>query len=142
MRLALLAFCLASPAAAWDFSPTPVCTLFHDTGTGRIEVTHDPRQAEPYAVEVTNTTPWPGGPVFALRFDGPRALTITTDRHSLSSGGTALTVTDRGFGNVLNGLEFNTTATALLGDIALPFPLDGAAPHVQAFRACTDAPLT
>ncbi|MBO6707236.1 MAG: hypothetical protein JJ912_14180, partial [Roseitalea sp.] len=72
----------------------------------------------------------------AMRFDGPIGLTITTDRHIASDEGRSLTVTDSGFGNVLNGLEFNHTATALLGDRAVPVSLDGAAPAVQDFRAC------
>ena len=38
---------------------------------------------------------------------------------------------------MLNGLEFNDTATALLGDRAVAFALDGAGPAVRAFRACT-----
>ena len=75
-----------------------------------------------------------------MRFDGPRGLTITTNRQTLTENGRTLTVTDRGFGNVLNGLEFNTTATALSDDVEVPFPLDGAASAVQAFRACATAP--
>lgn len=43
-------------------------------------------------------------------------------------------MTDRGFGN---GLAFNETAIALLGDQAVVLSLAGAAPAVQAFRACT-----
>ncbi|MEO0383403.1 MAG: hypothetical protein AAF234_07625 [Pseudomonadota bacterium] len=43
-------------------------------------------------------------------------------------------MTDRGFGNVL---AFNDTAKALLGEQALVLSLDGAAPAVQAFQACT-----
>lgn len=46
-------------------------------------------------------------------------------------------MTDRGFGNVLDGLEFNETATALLGDQAVVLSLEGAAPAVQSFRART-----
>ena len=49
-------------------------------------------------------------------------------------------MTDRGFGNVLNGLEFNDTAIAIAGETRVPFSLAGAAPEIQAFRACTDAP--
>jgi hypothetical protein len=50
-------------------------------------------------------------------------------------------VTDTGFDNVLNGLEFNNTATALAGTTAIPFLLDGVAPEMKAFRACVAAPL-
>lgn len=67
-------------------------------------------------------------------------MTIGTDRHVLSPDGRSLTVTDTGFGNVLDGLAFNTTATALSGAEALPFDLAGAGPAVEAFRSCGVAP--
>jgi hypothetical protein len=104
-------------------------------------VTYDPRQPEPYAIRIDRAAPWPEAPVFSIDYEGPRPLGISTTRHRLSDGGTAITVTDEGFGNVLDGLEFNTTATAILGDVRVPFPLDGAVGPVQAFRACTEAPL-
>ena len=142
MRLALVfLLALTAPAAAWTFTPQPVCTLSDRTTSASVVVTYDPRQPEPYAIAVTGAAPWPGAPVFSMRFDGPRGMTISTDRQKLSDGGRTLTVTDRGFGNVLNGLEFNTTATALAGDTAIPFPLDGAAPEVQKFRACAARPI-
>jgi hypothetical protein len=75
-----------------------------------------------------------------MRFDGPRGNTITTDQHVISGGGATVTVTDRGFGNVLNGLEYNRIATALLGDRAVAVSLDGAAPAVREFRACAKGP--
>lgn len=137
---ALIALATATPAFGWEFSPTPVCTLSDRTAEASISVTYDPRQSEPYAISVSRQMPWPDGAIFAFVFEGSRSLTITTNRHSLSENGRTLTVTDRGFGNVLDGLEFNRTATALLQDIAVAFPLDGAAPEVQAFRACADAP--
>ncbi len=130
----LLAFGL--PAHAWEFTPVPVCTLKHETDAVSVRVTHDPQAAEPYAIEITRPLPWPSSDGFAVRFDGPLGMTITTDRHSLSNGGTTLTVTDRGFGNVLDGIEFNRTATAIAGDAAVAIPLDGAASPMQAFRAC------
>jgi hypothetical protein len=129
-----------SPAAAWEFTPLPVCTLSHQTDQARVIVTYDPRLPEAYAIAVTGPAAWPDAPVFSMRFDGPRGLTISTDRQQLSDGGRTLSVTDTGFGNVLNGLEFNNTATALAGDISVPFPLAGAAPEVRAFRACIVAP--
>jgi hypothetical protein len=49
-------------------------------------------------------------------------------------------VTDSGFGNVLDGLQFNDTATAVTGAAELRIPLEGAAPAVEDFRACTKAP--
>jgi len=63
-------------------------------------------------------------------------LTIGTDRHRLSPDGQTLTVTDTGFGNVLDGLAFNRMATALAAETAVPFDLTGARPAVEAVRAC------
>lgn len=138
MRLFLTLLFLASPATAWEFSPSPVCTLAHDGPAGTVTVTYDPGAAEPYAIAIARAgAAWPDAPVFGIRFDGPRGLTITTDRHRLSDEQSKLTVSDRGFGNVLNGLEFNSTATARAGEAEVTFSLEGAAPEVQAFRACT-----
>ena len=139
MRLALALCCLALPAQAWEFTASPVCTLSHETPEASVTVTWDPRRAEPYAIAVTRTAPWAGAPVFAMRFDGARGNMIVTDRHVTGDGGRTLTVTDRGFGNVLDGLEFNETATAVLGDQSAPFPLDDAGGPVRAFRACAEA---
>lgn len=141
MRLAVLLYLVASPAAAWEFTPTPVCTLSHVEPQAELRITYDPRLPEPYAIAITQEAPWSDASVFSMTFQGARGLTISTDRQTLSSDGTTLTVTDRGFGNVLNGLEFNVLATARLGSDALFFPLAGAAPEVQAFRACTEAPI-
>jgi hypothetical protein len=140
MRALVLMF-LASPAAAWEFTPVPVCTLTHEMADASVTVTYDPRQPEAYAIRIDRAAPWPVAPVFSIDFAGPRALAISTTRHRLSDDGTALTARDEGFGNVLDGLEFNTTATAILGEARVPFPLDGAARPVQDFRACTEAPL-
>jgi hypothetical protein len=131
----------AAPAAAWEFSPGPVCTLSHEAPGARVAVTYDPRQAQPYAIAITLPDPWPDGPLFGIRYDGGRMLEITTDRHVLSDGGRTLTVTDRGFGNVLDGLQFNAQATAVTGDRAVSLSLDGAADPVEAFRACATAPV-
>jgi hypothetical protein len=77
---------------------------------------------------------------FGLSFNGPAAMTIGTGRHRLSADAKSLTVTDTGFGNVLDGLALNGTATALAGDSAIPFDLTGARPAVEAFRACGIVP--
>jgi hypothetical protein len=140
IRFAAALSLFASPAGAWEFSSDPICTLRHEEGEAQVTVTHDPRRADPYAIAVTTTSPWPDDRIFSMRFDGEQGLTITTDRQNLSEDRKTLTVTDKGFGNVLNGLEFNTTATAIVGDTAIAFALDGAAPEVQSFRACVAAP--
>ena len=99
---------------------------------------YDPRQAEPYAIALTLTGPWQPAPVFAIAFEGAADLMISTSRHRTSPDGRTLSVSDTGFGNVLNGLEFNATATAISGNQAVTVPLEGAAPAVQEFRACIE----
>lgn len=144
MRRVLVPLCLAlsaAPAAAWEAGRSgSICTLTHsDPEAGEIRLTHDP--AGPlYTITVTRTEPWPDAPVFGIAFGGGAELTITTDRHILSDEGRALTVTDRGFGNVLAGLARNETATIFAGPAALTVSLEGAAPEVAAFAACELAP--
>ena len=137
MRRVLALFCLlATPAGAWEFRVDPVCTLSHEMTAGSVTVTYDPRLPVPYAISVTRAEPWPEGAVFGIAFGGVRDLTISTTRHVRGDGGRTLTVTDRGFGNVLDGLEFSARAVAFVGDATLSVPLAGAAPEVAAFRAC------
>ena len=131
---ALLLF--ATPATAWEFTPIPVCTIAEDTPDVSIRVTFDPALAEPYTISLTRPAPWPETVAFGLRFDGPAALTIGTSRHRLSPDGRTLSVSDTGFGNVLDGMALNHTATALAGEAEVPFDLAGARPAVDAFRAC------
>ena len=139
MRTVLLALPLLVvplPAMAWEFTPVPICTLFHQDPEVSVRVTYDPASGE-YAIHLSREGGWPDAAVFSLRFEGPRGLTISTTRHVIEVGDTrTLTVRDRGFGNVLNGLEFNTRAVAILGDLEVPVMLDGAAPAVEEFRAC------
>lgn len=135
MRIFLALILSTSPALAWEFTPVPVCTLSQEAGEVSVRVTYDPATRD-YAIALTRPAPWDDAPSFAMGFAGPRGLTISTDRQVLSDGGRTLTVTDRGFGNVLNGIEFNETALAVTGETGARIPLAGAAPHVQAFRAC------
>ena len=104
-------------------------------------MTHDPRRPEAHAIALTLPgAVWPEGPVFAITFEGARSLTIATDRHRISEDDARLTVTDRGFDNVLDGLQFHDRAVARLGGTAVSVPLDGAAGPVVEFRACAMAP--
>ena len=135
LRALLILLMTAAPALAWEARSGRVCELTHEGEATRIRLTFDPAIAL-YGITIMPDRPWAPGPIFAIRFDGPLGLTISTDRHVILGDGAALTVTDRGFGNVLDGLEFNNTATALLGDRAVSFSLDGAGPAVRAFRAC------
>lgn len=115
----------------------PICTLSHTADRLEIAVTYDP-DSRIYAIRLTHPDGWPAAAVFAIRFDGPAPLTISTDRHRIE--GQTLSVTDTGFGNVLNGIALNREATALLGDRAVPFDLTGAAEPVAAFRRCPAVP--
>ena len=142
MKHVLPLFVAASPVFGWEASVAPpVCLLTHETETAEVIVSYDPRDALPYAMQlIRKDTNWADGTVFSIRFDGPGALTISTDRHRVSKG--TLSVADTGFGNVLNGLEFNEVATAVLGDQSVVLPLDGAAPEVQKFRNCGTSALS
>ena len=141
MRTALALALLASPAAAWEFSATPLCTLTGGSAEAEVVLTYDPALPE-YTISITLPGAWPLAPVFGMAFDGPRPLTIQTPRHVLSEDRRTLTVTDTGFGNVLNGMEFNDTALALTGSTMVPIPLAGIGPAMQAFRACPEAALS
>jgi hypothetical protein len=141
IALALPLLLAAVPAAAWEFVPTPVCTLSHETDEAQVSATYDPRRDLPWAITVTVAGTWPPAPSFGMVFDGPRALSIGTDRHVLGDGGRSLSVADAGFGNVLDGLEFNTTATAASGDRTVVLSLEGAAAEVEKLRACAEGGL-
>lgn len=141
MRLAILLSLLAAPAFAWEYTASPVCTLTHSTETANLTLTYDNRADGPYAIEITrNDRAWPRDPMFLMRFDGLRPSVITTDRHVIDAESKSLTVKDRGFGNVLDGIEFNFIATAKSGEVMLIFPLTGAAPVVRRFRVCVASP--
>ena len=140
MRFLLALLLLTIPAQAWDFTPTPICTIRNDTPTLSVRVTYDPGQPQPYAISLTRPDPWPITETFGLRFEGPMAMSIGTSRHQLSPDGRTVTVTDTGFGNVLDGLALNGFAAAMAGDTLVPFDLTGARPAVEAFRACGEVP--
>jgi hypothetical protein len=139
MRYLVLFFLFPFQALAWEFSATPICTLFYETASAQIMVRFDPDQPE-YQLDVTlKDTAWSDSPSFGMSFDGPRSLVIGTDRHVIDQN--TLTVKDVGFGNVLNGLEFNQRATAFTQNLAVRFSLHDAAPAVRDFRDCaTPAP--
>ncbi|MEM1237098.1 MAG: hypothetical protein AAGI10_09020 [Pseudomonadota bacterium] len=135
VRTLIVLLLTTAPALAWEAKSGRVCELVYDGENASVRVTYDPEILE-YSIAITPDRPWSQGSVFAIRFDGPYGNTITTNRHVMSSDGSTVTVTDSGFGNVLNGLEFNHTATALLNDRAVAVRLDGAGPAVRDFRAC------
>ena len=142
MRAVLLSLILATPATAWEATVGPTCTLSHDTGTAEIFLTYDPAQPL-YTLTITRKAEgWTQTPWFAMRFDGPNPIEIATPRHVLSGNAASLTVADAGFGNVLDGLEYNQTAYAFTQDRMTEFPLNGAAPQVRIFRDCAGAQLS
>ena len=134
--------CLASPATAWEFSASPVCTLSHVGAEAEVTLTFDPAGPE-YAITITRRdAPWPDAAVFGITFRGMAGLSIGTDRHVLSDGGASLTVTDSGFGNVLDGLQYNTVALAQSGEAVVQIDLREAAAPVAAFRRCPEPGLS
>ncbi|MBW4707107.1 hypothetical protein KX928_04835 [Roseobacter sp. YSTF-M11] len=135
MRMILAFLCGATPSQAWEFTPGFPCRLTHAEASVEVVLTFDPTRPL-YSITLTLPTRWPEADVFGLRFTGPAGRTLSTDRHRLSDDDRAVTVTDTGFGNVLDGLQFNGTATALLGDRAVSVSLKGAAEPVAAFRRC------
>lgn len=143
MRTVLALLLAPFPALAWDFSPDPVCTLTHQSDTALITVTYDPRLPE-YALTVALLdADWDGGANFTMNFIGANPLQIGTTQHRFEPDGFTLSVRDKGFGNVLDGLEFNDFVSGQSGVTSFSASLDGAAPAVQAFRACPmDTPAT
>jgi hypothetical protein len=138
--LCLALLLAAAPAHAWEAGVDgTICTLDHSGAQGQVRLTYDP-SLPLYTISIRRAEPWPDAPVFAIRFVGSRANLISTSRHVLSDGRLTLTVTDRGFGNVLDGLEFNEAAVAMAGETSVAVSLDGAAPEVAAFRACVQMP--
>ena len=132
---------IAGPAQAWQAGlEDGLCTLDHTGAEAEVRLTYDPSLPE-YTIAIRLAEPWPEAGIFAMRFEGPSANTISTTRHVLSPDGRTLSVSDRGFGNVLDGLEFNAVALAATGERAVPIDLDGAAPEVAAFRACITSPI-
>ncbi len=135
-RLIALFALLSSPVVAWEFDPFPICTLSHVEEQGEIVVTYDPTTGiYGLSIELTNGV-WPDAPSFGMLFAGPRSIRIGTDRHLLANDGSRLSVSDSGFGNVLDGLEFNSRAFAQSGDTVFQADLAGAHEKVQAFRNC------
>lgn len=129
----------AQAASAWEFTPGTPCLLTHETDISSVELTFDPT-GPLYSISLTQAAPFVDAPIFSMQFAGQQPISISTDRHQLSNEGRTVTVVDRGFGNVLNGLQFNHTATATLGTQVMSFNLADAADPVAAFRACDTLP--
>ena len=136
----LLAVTLPLPAVAWQASSEAgLCRLTHQEPGHTVELTFDP-SGPLYTITLSGEEAWPEASVFAMQFNGPRPIFIQTGAHVLIPDRRVRTVADRGFGNVLDGLQFNTTARASLGTREVEISLDGAAPEGEAFRTCGTAP--
>lgn len=139
LSTALILF--AAPALAWESRVEGgLCTLTHQNDGVTVRLVHDP-SVPLFTITISLADGgWEVAPEFGIRFDGPRPNTIRTDRHVLSPDGQSLSVSDRGFGNVLDGLQFNEMATAFSGNTVANVSLEGAAPAVEAFRSCGQVP--
>ena len=135
MRSFFAVLILTTPAHAWEFTPGVPCLLTHDTGATQIELTYDPRQPL-YSITVSQDAAMPDSPFFAMRFDGPRPNTIASARHEMGNNNRSVTVTDTGFGNVLDGLQYNISTTIILAETMLTVSLKDASGPVQLFRDC------
>ncbi|MEM7520607.1 MAG: hypothetical protein AAF307_06170 [Pseudomonadota bacterium] len=141
MLRSLTAFGLlvASPGAAWEFTPGVPCLLNHTQSDVTVALTYDPT-GPLYSIAITRPAPFDAAAVFSMQFSGEAVQSISTNRHEMSNGNRTITVTDIGFGNVLDGLQFNETALAILGSQSVAVDLSGAAAPVAAFRACDVQP--
>ncbi|MEM1301161.1 MAG: hypothetical protein AAGH17_01155 [Pseudomonadota bacterium] len=137
---AILLSLLASPSTAWDVTTGAICVLEDQQSGVAVTLTYDP-EGPLYSITVTTPTPWADGPVFAIAFLGANPLQITTNQHVLSEDKRAVTVVDRGFDNVLNGMEFNTTAIASLAGREVAFDLQAVDDPMQPFKNCAPQPL-
>lgn len=135
--VAIAAFVLfGTPILAWEFTETSVCVLTHEDPNATVVVTFDP-PANRYTIAISRPGKvWAGGQNFRIQFNGEQALTIGTTRHVVSDDGLITSVSDSGFGNVLDGIQFNDTMTAALGDDTATVQLSGAADPMVAFRQC------
>ena len=145
MRAALACLtCLAfaGPVQAWTFSETDICRVTHSAAEMKVDLTFDPATAV-YTITVTRpAAKWADDQNFRLQFDGPRPLIIGTDRHTLSDDRRSVSVSDTGFGNVLDGIALNDSMTALAGGDAVSLSTSDAEAAITAFRACPSAPLS
>lgn len=135
MRFLFLLLLSPVPAFSWEFSRDPVCRLHHQSPSAQIDISFNSEPTR-YQLSITlSGLDWNAAPSFGIFFDGGKSLTIGTDRHIIN--GDTLSVVDSGFGNVLNGLEFNQVATAFTSSHVVTFNLEGAADAVRQFRDCT-----
>lgn len=140
MPLSALLILLSSPVAAWEAGVSgALCTLRHVEDAGQVLLTFDP-SVPLYTISISGAALWDVADTFGITFAGPQPNTITTARHVLSPDLAILSVSDQGFGNVLDGIALNASMTAGSGASEVSFSLEGAAPEVAVFRACGQTP--
>lgn len=135
----LLLLVSALPVQAWEFFPGTPCRLTHETSEVSVELTYDPT-VPVYSISLTQPIAFAPAHIFSMQFQGRAPIGISTGQHQISNAGRTLTVVDSGFGNVLNGLQFNDRVTATLDDQNITIPLTGAYDPVAAFRECDVLP--
>lgn len=133
---------LVSPAHAWEFTETNMCTVNHTSPDVAVTLTYDPSTGLYDIALVMQSTTWQDGQSFRILFEGANPIAIGTDRQMISDDRTTLNVSDSGFGNVLDGIQFNQTMTASLGPQSVTIPLDGASEPMAAFRLCPTVPTS
>lgn len=142
MALTLITFFCASAAQAWVYDGRADCSVRHQTDKLGILLSYAP-QTGLYSIAITRwDKAWAGGNRFSMKFDGPKPIFITTDRHELAQNKTTVIASDTGFGNVLDGLEFNFVAAAQLGRERVTIPLKGAKSEIAKFRECAEDTAT
>ncbi|WP_375265889.1 excinuclease ABC subunit B [Planktotalea sp.] len=117
-------------ADAWEFSPSPICTVTDNGSDTDLKLTYD---GALYTLELTHPEGWTNAEIFAIRF-APNGPFIQTTLHQIT--GSTLSVSDTGFGNVLTGLQNNVIAQALLGETIHEIALDGAFDPVEKLKNC------
>lgn len=143
MKMIALLALLPLRAAAWEFSPDPLCTLTHQAETAEIVITKDVTVPEYTLTVMLRSGAWPDAPVFFMDYPNGVGPDISTNRHTLSADRATLIVRDRGFENVLIGLEENGILYASSGGLRVTADVAMAFGAVQEFRACpADAPAT
>mgnify|MGYP000046903108 FL=1 len=120
----------SSPALAWEFSISPICTVTDRGSDTGLKLTFD---GELYALHLSHIEGWQNAEVFAIRF-APNGPFIQTTWHQID--GQTLSVSDAGFGNVLKGLQDNQVAQVLLGKTFRDIDLSGAYTPVENFKNC------
>src|SRR6185295_6143722 len=84
LRAAAILICTAAPAFAWEARVSgDVCELTNEDKAAQVRLTYDPAIPE-YSISIASGRGWSPSPTFAIRFEGPRGLTISTQQQVIS----------------------------------------------------------